>query len=136
MKQLLIREFHVRFSDVDSAGILFFARTFEFAHLCLEEFCRQADFGWEFWFQNPEFAVPLKHASCEYLTPIRQNQKFNITMSIVKNSTSTLTFAFDFSVEGRPCARVETVHIFVDKKSFQKCAVPKQISLVLSAKSI
>jgi YbgC/YbaW family acyl-CoA thioester hydrolase len=136
MRVLFEKNILISFSDADPQGILFYARTYTLAHNCLEEFWAQNTLGWPYWFQNPEFAVPIRHSSCEYLLPIRAGEKYRLHLSLLKLSQSSVQFLVEFydcDKAPRLCAKLETVHVFVDRINFSKISVPEKVKQVLSS---
>lgn len=133
MRVLLEDKKMISFGDADAQGILYFARTFDYAHECLERFWNQSSLGWNFWFQNPEFAVPLRHSSCDHLRPLKAGVTYTTQLSVVDLGQSSVKFAFEVRDADSVCARVETVHVFVDRKSFKKIDVPEKIRTQFSS---
>ena len=91
--------------------------------------------GWlNFWFQNPKFAVPIRHATTEFMSPLRVGQSYSLKLSVKKIGGSSIEFVTEFvgpSLEISPldtlCAQVTTVHVFVDRENFRKLPVPEEV---------
>jgi len=130
---LFKKEFLVSFGDADPQGILYHARIYNFAHLLLEEFWAAHQRGWNFWFNNPEWAVPLRHSEADYLAPLKVGEKFlgEISVSEIGESSVTFTCEFYCAGNGKPAAVVKTVHVFVNRATFQKITVPEAVRVVL-----
>ena len=125
---LLEKSIRIHFGDTDPQGILFFARTFELAHECLEEYWAAAPQGWAFWFQNAEFAVPLRHASADFRSPAHAGELCSAQLHLSKIGNSSVDFKFElYNRTGSLLATVSTTHVFVDRSSFAKIPVPDLI---------
>lgn len=126
MARLLFEKtIRIHFGDTDPQGILFFARTFELAHECLEEYWAATPPGWGFWFQNEEFAVPLRHASADFRSPARAGELCSAQLHLIKVGNSSVDFKFElYNQTGALLAAVSTTHVFVDRRSFSKMSVP------------
>ncbi|OFZ19562.1 MAG: hypothetical protein A2Z20_08345 [Bdellovibrionales bacterium RBG_16_40_8] len=125
MKPIYETNILINFRDADPQGILYFARTYDLAHNCLEAFWAQTSLGWNFWFKNPEFAVPLRHSNCDYLHAMPAGETFNAQLAVAKIGESSVEFICKFTKKnGSICAQVSTTHVFVDRKTFTKISVP------------
>ncbi len=119
----------ITFGDTDPQGILYFARLFELAHAALEEFVAKSPVTWNFWFQNPHFAVPIRHAESEYFIPMRAGKIYISRLSVDRWGTTSLSLSFAVYEAGtnKLCARASTTHVFVAKKTFESIQIPDQI---------
>lgn len=124
-------QFRVHFDDADPAKILFFGRYFNFAHKSVEEFVEQSGIGWKQWFAHAEWGVPLRHAECEYISPLFAGDVFTTHVQVSQIGTSSVGFFTDFYHEQRHCARVKTTHVFFDFKQKKKCEIPDDIRSIL-----
>ena len=132
MKNPLIKkEFLVAFGDADPQGILYHARIYNLAHLLLEEFWAGHKRGWDFWFNNPEWAVPLRHSEADYLAPLKVGQHIAGQIRIDAIGESSVTFVSEFFHAGKLAAVVKTVHVFVNRTTFQKITVPEAVRVEL-----
>ncbi len=134
MKRLLLEKARrIHFGETDPQGILFFARTFELAHECLEEYWASTSLGWPFWFQNSDFAVPLRHASADYRKPARAGELCSCQLFVEKIGNSSVEFAFElYDQTGNLLADVHTTHVFVERNAFGKIKVPDPIRELLA----
>lgn len=128
---LFEKNFLVHFSDCDPQGIVFYSRYFDWAHDVIEEFWGSKPEGWERWFQNAEFAVPLRHAEANYLSPVVAGEELVAHLTVARIGDTSVAFETQFSCDGKPAAAVKTVHVFVSRRDFKPMSVPKEISKVL-----
>ena len=117
----------VPFHFVDGAGILFFARIFEMAHLVYEEFVVALGVEWSHWFANSNWAIPLRHAEADYHRPLIVNTDCNVELRLLRLSDSTFELQTRFLEKTILFAEVRTVHTFMDIKSRRKTSIPHQI---------
>jgi YbgC/YbaW family acyl-CoA thioester hydrolase len=125
----------ISFGDTDPQGFIYFARAFELAHQAVEKWLNESTLGWAYWFQNPEFAVPIRKSSAEFLAPLRVGTTVRLLLTVKEIGTTSVTFLSEFynSANAQLLASVQTTHVFVDKKSFQKREIPGAIRLLISS---
>jgi acyl-CoA thioesterase FadM len=137
MKNVLAeKKFLIHFGKSDPQGFLYHARLAEMAHELLEEFWSQHKLGWGFWFQNTQWAVPLRHAECEFLAPMRVGQECAATLQVKKFGDSSVQFLCEFYAPGPNtpvlAARTTTTHVFVRREDFRKISVPETVREALA----
>ena len=118
----------VRFSEVDQAGVVFFARYFEIAHSALEAFFDHI--GWSFakLFKAGEEGFPLVHAAADYQAPARLGDALTVRLTVSRLSTSSFTLRYEFmDAKGRPATTVSTSHVWVKLDTFQKSPLPENL---------
>ena len=123
----------VRFHQADPAGILFFGHVGALAHDAYEAFVEHLGFSWREWFENPEWAVPIRKTSCEYLKPMRAGEELTIVVGIEKIGESSITLNYDFRCKGETHAEMQIVHVFLDKKARAKMPIPSVVRRKLEA---
>src|SRR5690606_35065652 len=64
-------EVAVKFQDVDAAGIVFFARFFDYVHGAYEGFLTASGSPLPDVLREKSWAAPLRHAEADYLRPAR-----------------------------------------------------------------
>ncbi len=132
---LFERKISVAFGDTDPQGFIYFARVFELAHQVLEDYLRNTALGWDFWFQNPEFAVPVRNANADFVGPMKVGQSYSALLGVKEIRNSSVTFTIEFvDSSGVKFATCSTTHTFVDKVSFRKISVPERVLDVLAAR--
>lgn len=137
MKTVLAeKKFLIYFGKADPQGFLYHARLAEMAHELIEEFWSQHKLGWKFWFQNPEWAVPLRHAECEFLSPLQAGQECAATLQVKEVGDSSVKFLCEFYAPGPKgltlAARSTTTHVFVSREGFRKIPVPHLVREALT----
>jgi len=118
----------VRFQDIDAAGIVFFARIFDYAHLAYERFLAKCGYPLAVVLREGQFAAPLRHAEADYRAPLRYGDELTIELSVALVADSEITLGFRVvRADAKVCAVVQTVHTFVSPADFQRRSVPSAI---------
>ncbi len=124
----------VRFQDVDAAGIVFFARFFDYVHIAYEGFLRDVGLPLPHVLREGSWAAPLRHAEADYLSPARFGDVLVVELVAAHLEDSEMTLGWRVRRQdesGRPCAIVQTVHTFVRPSNFERISLPPEISLKL-----
>jgi 1,4-dihydroxy-2-naphthoyl-CoA hydrolase len=114
----------VAFQDVDAAGIVFFARVFDYFHDAYVAFLRARDVPLETALQDGSWVAPLRHAAADYRRPLRFGDP--ITVSLVRIDLEETEYRVIYRIEtsdGLACEG-ETVHVSVDPATFRRSAIP------------
>ena len=117
----------INFYDCDPAGILFFARLFEVCHSAYENFMNSFNLKSDYW-NNDSYAVPIIHTEAKYLLPLRAGDKISVevTVSKLKKSSFELKYICKNGDE-KITNEIKTVHIFVDKKKWEKTDISTEV---------
>jgi 1,4-dihydroxy-2-naphthoyl-CoA hydrolase len=117
--------FVVRFGEVDAAGVVYFARIFDYAHRAYEDLLVAmglplgrilADDGW---------GMPLVHAEADFSRPMRLGESLIVDVSIAELAERRVSFAFAIrDAEGTTRATVRCDHAFVDMATFRGRSAP------------
>jgi 1,4-dihydroxy-2-naphthoyl-CoA hydrolase len=117
----------VPFQDIDAAGIVFFARIFDYFHdafvacmsargLSLPDVIARGDWG-----------APLAHAEADYSRPLRFGDR--VRAEIVRAEFGETSMTLHHQLVSDDAARLilatgRTVHVFIDRTSFRPRPVP------------
>lgn len=125
-------ELSVRFPDVDAAGIVYFAKAFDYAHLAWEELLAAGGLPLHEAIPGRSWILPLIHAEADYRRPMRFGERLRVEASLadVGGSTVTLRYAVR-GAEGELRATVTLVHCAVDKTSARRIPLPDEVLAVL-----
>ncbi len=93
---MIVKERTVRVYDTDSAGLIFYANIFRFAHAVLEEFFKMVGTPIKEIFDKYEMMPVAIKAQAEYLKPIRLGTQLTIQLSVKRITKSTFTLKYDF----------------------------------------
>lgn len=125
----------VRFQDVDAAGIVFFARYFEYVHLAYESFLAEAGHPLAEVIREKKWAAPLKHVEADYFSPLRFGDELGVSLVAAEVQDSEISLGWRLAcIRGEDelvCAVAQTVHTFVELPRFVRTPVPASIAAAL-----
>ena len=104
----------VEFADTDMARIVHFSRFFDFMEAAEHEFLRTAlgdGRQVHFEYEGHEIGWPRGRVSCEYKSPARLGDLLDIRVSVARKGTKSITYRFDFSLDGQAVAHGEITAI-------------------------
>ncbi len=115
----------VRFQDVDAAGIVFFARVLDYVHDAYVGLLAELGSDLPSVLRERRWAAPLRHVEADYFEPLRFGDR--ITVAVVAAHVAETEIALGWQILRRDgvAAVAQTVHVFVDARSFERCAVPE-----------
>ncbi|MCB9654957.1 MAG: acyl-CoA thioesterase [Deltaproteobacteria bacterium] len=120
----------VRFQDCDPAGVVFFARVFEFFHDAYAAFLTKAGLPLSRLLDEKVFMTPIVHAEADYHSPLRCGDEIQTTLCAITLGRSSMTIRYQIeklspkAPAPERCATGTTVHVFVDGTSFAKIPIP------------
>lgn len=122
----------IDFYDCDPAGILFYGKIYSLCHAAYEGLISNMNLKDDYW-SNEHFVVPIINSEAFYHKPYSYNDsaEIEIKVSQLKNSSFELSYLCK-NQNGEKCVKVRTVHVFVDKKTWKKIDIPKEIKDELS----
>lgn len=122
----------VRFQDVDAAGIVFYARVFDYFHDAYVGLLRERGAPLERALRDGEWVAPLNRAEAEYLRPLRFGDQIEVAVVAVDLAETEYTVGYRIGLEGEPAAVGRTRHVNVDPRTFRRAAVPDILRRALS----
>ena len=126
----------INFYDCDPAGILFYGNIFFFCHTAYEELVLTFDLKYEYWLSK-EFVVPIFTTEANYLKPLKRGDEINVEVSVTDLRKSSFELSYKCSNQsGDLCVIVKTVHVFLDKKTWQKKSLLPEIEMGLKKHKI
>lgn len=131
-------ELRVRFADVDHAGIIFFAKIFEYCHCALEELQIQAGIPlWTFFSDARHLGAPLVDARASFHAPFAHGALMRIEVGFEKLGTRSVHTRFRcFREDGKLGAEVRFVQAFIDTETFSSCDMPEDIRSAMARYAI
>lgn len=131
---LFAEEIAVRFQDVDAAGVVFFARLFDYFHGAYEGLLESADLPLPRVIKNREWAAPLRHAEADYFLPLFFGDRIVIHLCLAQVEETEITLGYRLQKEDGAVAAVgQTVHTFIDVASRKRRAVPEALVQLLNS---
>jgi acyl-CoA thioester hydrolase/1,4-dihydroxy-2-naphthoyl-CoA hydrolase len=125
----------VYFYDADPAGIIFYANIFRFAHVAFEDFIRSQITHRDYFFDR-EYSLPVIHTEADYTRPIKVGDELHGEVFISQLRNSSFEVYCRFYQDNMFAASTKTVHVCVSKESFEKIALPEELSRMLNANLI
>ncbi len=126
-----VRTVTARFYEGDQAGIVFFARFFEYCHAVFEDMLREAVGGIDALLARG-WGLPLVHAECDYRQPVRVGDCLRVALELERLGDRSITFRYALTrADGVACATVKLVHVFVERPSMQGATIPDELAAAL-----
>jgi len=122
----------VRFQDVDAAGILFFARFFDYFHDGYFAFMAHRGVDFAAALTARTWAAPLKHAEADFLAPARFGDVVSAQVVGQRIDGSKVTLFHRLRREDRVLAVARTDHVYVDVETFRRVPLPDVVHAALS----
>lgn len=117
----------INFFDCDPAGILFYARVYELCHSAYEALIESFSLIEDYW-KNETYIVPIISSEASYLKPVKYGEEILVEVKVSQLKQSSFELRYDCkNGKGESCAKVTTVHVFVDKSSWAKTEMNKEI---------
>lgn len=130
MKTFTIKR-RINFYDCDPAGIIFYSRVFEFAHSAYEQIIQSIEKEEDYW-NNDKYVVPIIKSESTYIKPMKYGDEITINVNVSELRSSSFELRYNMvSADGDLNCSVKTVHVFVDRKSWEKMKMPEYIKNVL-----
>ena len=120
----------VPFQDIDAAGIVFFARVFDYFHNAFVAHLDDRGVSLPAVIAGGEWGAPLAHAEADYKFPLRFGDR--VRAEIVRGEVGETSVTIHHQiVSGTAPVRVhavgKTVHVVIDRKTFRPRPVPVEL---------
>jgi 1,4-dihydroxy-2-naphthoyl-CoA hydrolase len=124
---MFIYKIKINFFDCDPAGILFFARVFNLCHSAYETMIKSFSLKEDYW-DNSEYVVPISSSEAKYYKPIKYGETITIELTVeqLRNNSFELGYLCNNEM-GEVCAKVKTIHVFVDKHFWKKKEITGEV---------
>jgi YbgC/YbaW family acyl-CoA thioester hydrolase len=127
----------VEFGDTDMAGIVHFSNFFRYMEAAEQAFLRARGLSVALSWEGQHLGFPRVAASCDYFKPVRFEDVLDITVTLAKLGHKSITYAFEFHLEGQLCARgqVSSVccRVFPETHSIESVEIPGSLRVRLTA---
>ena len=124
MDEIFVTRMPVRFQDIDAAGIVFFARVFDYAHDAFVAYLKHVDLPLDRMLAEATFGIPLVHAEADYKGPLRFGDLVDVRLARPEIGDRSIKLQLSLEVGGSPRAIVRLTHATVDRARMQSIAVP------------
>lgn len=125
----------VRFSEVDAARIVYFARYLDFCHDALEALFAALPGGYPHLTMVRGIGIPSVRVEADYLAPLRYGDTALIDVSVERLGGRSITFrhALTRAADGVRCAAVRQVVVVSRLDALASVEMPDDVRALLSA---
>jgi 1,4-dihydroxy-2-naphthoyl-CoA hydrolase len=88
--------YRIQFRDTDAAGVVFFANVLAICHAAYEASLQSAGVDLQQFFQPYDVAVPVAHADCKFLRPMRCGEHYDIALTPALIAASELSVCYQW----------------------------------------
>lgn len=124
----------VAFQDVDAAGIVFYARVFDYFHDAYVSFLRSRGASLEAALRDRSWVAPLRRAEADYRRPLRFGDEVRVSLVRIDVDETEFRVRYRIDVADGVACEGETVHVSVDPDTFRRAAVPEPLRRALESK--
>ena len=111
-------EIRVRWGDVDSAGIVFYPRFYEWYDLACEALFDSLGLPWPETFPRYGIVgVPIVESGARFVSPVRYGDAMRIRATVAWVKDKTFRMEYEITVDGRACASGFEVRAWVARPS-------------------
>ncbi len=112
-------EYLVQFRDTDAAGVVYFANIISICHVAYEASLIAAGIDLKLFVNNPEFAVPITHASADFFKPLYCGDR--VTIELTPKSIDSCRFEITYQLKS---ATAITKHVIIDPSTRKRRELP------------
>lgn len=120
----------IRFQDTDAAGVVYFANVLTICHEAYEESLVASGINLKPFFSNPSVAIPIVHASVDFLRPMFCGDK--LFVDLVPKFLSDHEFEISYQIVGavadKLVAKAITKHVCINPGSRTRTQLPDEMS--------
>ncbi len=128
----------IRFQDTDAAGVVYFANVLALCHEAYEASLAVSHIHLKTFFSNPEFAIPIVHASVDFFHPIFCGDR--LAIHLIPQQITDYTFEINYKISllesDKWVAQAITKHVCIDPKTRKKQHLPDPILQWLSVETL
>jgi len=119
----------IRFQDTDAAGVVYFANLLPICHEAYEESLVAAGIELKSFFQNPAAAIPIVHASVDFLRPMVCGDRLlvHLTPQPLTGQTFEIHYAITRTGTEQRISNALTRHICINPQTRSRQDLPTQM---------
>jgi YbgC/YbaW family acyl-CoA thioester hydrolase len=128
----------VRFQDVDAAGTVFFPRVIEYFANAYMALLEAGGVDLPDVITKADWVAPIVHAEADYFLPLRYGDAIAVEVAGAALGSTSLTVGYRITAQAdrtRIHAIGQTVHVFVDGKTFRPRPVPDAVRAAAETKA-
>lgn len=120
----------IHFQDTDAAGVVYFANVLAMCHEAYEASLAASGINLKLFFGNSDFAIPIVHASVDFLRPMFCGDRLNIHLNTTKINDSKFMINYQVFAPDTDnlLAKAITQHVCIDAINRIKKEFPPEIS--------
>ncbi len=108
----------IRFADTDAAGVVYFANLLSICHEAYEASLMATGIELRTFFNNPQAAIPIVHASIDFFQPLFCGDEVEIALTpcALTGDRFEITYSIQPTLmpRERPLAKARTEHVSID----------------------
>ncbi len=116
--EALVSEFKtqrkIEFADTDLGGIVHFSRYFVFMETAEHQFLNALGTSVHTVVDGKTMGWPRVKVSCQYEGPARYGDTLDITVRVLRQGASSMTYEIKFEIDGRRVARGESTSVYCE----------------------
>jgi 4-hydroxybenzoyl-CoA thioesterase len=126
---------HVRFEEVDAAGIVYFAHFFSWCHDAMEALLGTLEGGYAGLVVRRRLGLPAVHVEADFVSPLRFGDDVRVAVSVERLGTSSVTLRFDLARESDRghVATLRHVAVLTDLVQLKSRPLPDDVRKALEA---
>lgn len=119
----------VRFQDTDAAGVVYFANLLAMCHEAYEASLAASGINLKSFFNNPNVAIPITHASVDFLRPLFCGDELMIHLAPQKLDNHKFEIAYQLlaTPSEQLLAKALTKHVCIEPMTRTKTQLPEAI---------
>ncbi|HEY9651529.1 MAG TPA: thioesterase family protein [Coleofasciculaceae cyanobacterium] len=120
----------VRFADTDAAGVVYFANVLSICHEAYEASLGASGINLKLFFNNPAVAIPIVHATVDFLRPMFCGDELLIHVTPQPLSEHKFEISCEIVAASSPeqlLAKAMTRHVCINSRTRSKTPLPDAI---------
>jgi 1,4-dihydroxy-2-naphthoyl-CoA hydrolase len=123
----------VRLHHTDAAGVMFFARAFEFEQECFERWLEAGGMGVRAMLDGSSAPTPVVHCAADYLRPVRAGDRMDVRMAGVGIGRSSFELGWEMRVGGATAISLRVRRAALDRGTGRSADIPAPLRAWLEA---
>jgi 1,4-dihydroxy-2-naphthoyl-CoA hydrolase len=112
-------KYTIQFRDTDAAGVIYFTNILSICHVAYEASLIESGIDLKKFVNNPEFAVPITHASADFFKPLYCGDR--ITIELAPRSIDSCRFEIVYQLGS---ATAITKHVVINPSTRKRQELP------------
>jgi YbgC/YbaW family acyl-CoA thioester hydrolase len=126
--------FTARFSDVDPAGIIYFARLLDFFHRALEIYFEEhLQLSYAEMVQREKIGVPVVRIEGDFTAPVAFGESFLVQVTPKRLGRSSIAIEYAIMKQETRCALFVITHVTTDLTHFRPVPIPDTLRQAIEA---